>query len=138
MRTCQKSVDTFLGTFPWKYIRRSGKTFVAESGKGFGIFFLNDIFPYRVIILMYCRKFINLNMCHVELKAEARDRRGRGLCLWNQLICEKWLHIAKNNLFSTTFFLIFYVFFGKYTLTYLLTTEFVPLTCLCRYLHVQS
>ena len=72
----KKSVDTLLGkTSSGNILVGRGKFSSPKNDKVFGNFFSDKVYSDRVVISMYCRQFINKNMCHIKLKAEASTER---------------------------------------------------------------
>lgn len=53
-----------------------GKNFHrGKNDKVFENFFPDEIYSDRVVIPMYFRQFINMNICYIKLKAEAGTER---------------------------------------------------------------
>ena len=72
----KKSVDTLLGkTLPGNLLIGRGKFSLQKNDKFFGNFFPDEIYSNRVVIPMYCTQFIDINMCHIKLKADAGTER---------------------------------------------------------------
>ena len=75
-RIYKKSVDTLLAkSSPGNILVGRGKFSSSKNDKVFGNFFSDQDYFDRVVIPMYCRQFINKNMCHIKLKAEASTER---------------------------------------------------------------
>lgn len=61
--------------FIWIYFCRTGDIFIAEKYCNVRHFFLEEMFSNRLVIRMYCRQFININMYHTKLQREADSER---------------------------------------------------------------
>ena len=102
LKIYKKSADNLLRkTSPGNIFVGQGRLSSRKSKEVFGNFFTNKFFSDRVVILMYCRKFINLNMCHVNWK---QKQALKGFLQKNFFKFLEWLidMIFKQNYWKNT------------------------------------